>query len=59
MKNVVHKKFTIFMGITCVEVSFGTRLKQSRKPSETLLKRDSNTEIFSCEYCKTSNNTCF
>ena len=60
MKKPVRKNFAIFTGTTCVEVSFGdeVEIKLQAVRCVTLLKRDS-TQMFSCEYYKISNNSCF
>ena len=48
MKKPVRNNFAIFTGTTCDELSFGdeVEIKLQAVRSVTLLKRDSNTNVF-------------
>ena len=60
IRKSVQKEFVIFTAITYVEVSWEEfEIKLQTVRPVTLLKRDSYIYMFSCEYCKISNSTCF
>ena len=59
IKKAVPKNFGIFPGITCVEVSFGARLKSGCRPTGHKACNFIKKRFQHCKYCKISNNTCF
>ena len=61
IKNAVHKNFAIFtIKHLCWSLFWDkAEIKLQATSSATLLKRETPTQMFFCEYCKISNNTCF